>query len=180
MNFDIKNIVIAEAAAKNAIVGFYGEYRFLSNFWYTPVKMYGITFPTVEHAFAAAKIDPTDGRNGPDPYQKMRDIAAMKKPQDAKRAGGRRGIVVMREDWDTVKEDLVLELIRRKFANPVLREKLLATGDRDLYEFNTHGDDIWGLLEKTPGVMTGRSMLGEMLMFIRAEIRAEIARNEAA
>lgn len=171
MTFEIQHIPLAQARAANAILGFRGEHQYLSNFWYVPVEMYGITFPTIEHAFAAAKIDPKDPRNGSDPYSKMRKIAAMKTPQEAKYAGGPRGWVAMREDWDTIKADLILELLRRKFKHPELRAKLLATGDRDIYELNTHGDKIWGVLEKD-GVMTGRSMLGILLMKLRAELRA--------
>lgn len=37
------------------IESFYGEYRFLSNFWYAKTKYEGNEYPTVEHAYQAAK-----------------------------------------------------------------------------------------------------------------------------
>jgi len=63
-----------------AITSFNGKYEFLSNFYYSPVTYEGITYPTVEHAFQAAKtFDVTERRR----------ISEMKTPGMAKRAGRR-------------------------------------------------------------------------------------------
>jgi ribA/ribD-fused uncharacterized protein len=178
MDFGIKELARADLEAQGAILGFDGPTRFLSNFAWSDVCMYGITFPTVEHAFAAAKLDPNGGVHPRhEALAEMKVIAAAEGPNDAKRLGRRRqwnGRPFMRKDWDAQKENLVLELIRRKFTDPALRAKLLATGDALLYELNTWGDDIWGVVEKG-GILRGRNMLGEMLMFVRAEIRAQMA-----
>ena len=37
------------------IDSFHGVYRFLSNFWPAQVALDGIVYPTVEHAYVAAK-----------------------------------------------------------------------------------------------------------------------------
>ena len=41
------------------VTEFQGEYRFLSNFWPAQVVFEGVTYPTSEHAYQAAKtLDP--------------------------------------------------------------------------------------------------------------------------
>lgn len=45
------------------ILRFHGRFRFLSNFWPASVVMDGEVYPTVEHAYQAAKIaELPDGR----------------------------------------------------------------------------------------------------------------------
>lgn len=181
MNFEWKELVVEDVDTDNAVLGFFGPCRFLSNFADSVVFMYGISFPTVEHAFAAAKLDPnSDVHPRAEVIAEMRTIAAAKGPNDAKRLGRRRtwnGRPFMRPDWDTVKETLILNLLRRKFMDPRLQQKLLATGDMLLVEVNTWGDQTWGMVEED-GILRGRNMLGEMLMFIRAEFRGDM--NKAA
>src|SRR4051794_31274057 len=87
---------------------FDGEYAFLSNFWPSPLVRDGITYPTVEHAFQAAKAV--------DRLERQR-IAALPTPGAAKRAGRK---VAIRPDWETVKVAMMEDLVRRKFADPGL------------------------------------------------------------
>jgi predicted NAD-dependent protein-ADP-ribosyltransferase YbiA (DUF1768 family) len=68
------------------------------------------------------------------------------------------------------------EGLRKKFAIPEFRVKLLATGDEELMEGNTWHDNTWGncvcaKCQNTPG----RNMLGMLLMELRQEIMYEIA-----
>ena len=108
------------------IDSFRGEYGFLSNFHKCRVEFEGMVYPSVEHAFQAAK--------NPDPeYRSL--IAAVCSPVTAKRIGKK---TQLRPDWEKVKEGIMLELLRSKFFDPVLREKLLATGDAELIEGNNH------------------------------------------
>jgi ribA/ribD-fused uncharacterized protein len=166
---------MSDAAARGAILGFDGPTRFLSNFADSEIEMYGILFPTVEHAFAAAKLNPNGGvYTRAEVLAEMQVIADASHPREAKRLGRRRswkGKPFMRPDWDAVKNDLILTLIRRKFSDPVLRAKLLDTGDAELFELNTWDDRIWGVVEKD-GLLIGRNLLGQMLTQVRAEIRA--------
>ena len=164
----------------DAITSFRGEFFFLSNYFMpSPVEMYGITFPSVEHAFAAAKLDPNGGVHDRDTVmRKMMEIAACPKPNDAKRMGRARflaGNPFMRPDWDAIKHKLVATLVTRKFEDhPVLRDKLLATGDRLLIEGNDWGDKIWGAIEKD-GFLIGQNMLGRILMELRTQLRKTAA-----
>jgi|TARA_R100000687_G_scaffold76977_1_gene69212 ribA/ribD-fused uncharacterized protein len=177
MDFSQKAYARADLEAQDAIYEFRGKNFFLSNFFDSVVEMYGISFPTVEHAFAAAKLDPNGGVHDREAVLKeMRKIADEPTPTKAKRRGRQRtlnGKPFLRAGWDEgVKDDLILELIRRKFADATLAKWLLATGDALLVEGNTHGDRIWGMVMDASGIYRGRNMLGEMLMQVRSELRA--------
>jgi ribA/ribD-fused uncharacterized protein len=138
------------------IESFEGEYAFLSNFWPSPIDVDRTTYPTVEHAYQAAKAD-----NRPERER----IAALPTPGAAKRAGRK---VTLRPDWEEIKLDLMEDLVRRKFADPVLAERLLATGDEELVEGNTWNDRFWGVCRGE-----GRNELGRILMRVREELRTK-------
>jgi ribA/ribD-fused uncharacterized protein len=147
----------AKTPAPSRIDSFQGEYRFLSNFWPAVVEYEGITYPSVEHAYQAAK---TLDRN------ERRRIAAIVEPDDAKRAG--RALPNQRKDWEQVKLRVMEDCVRYKFMHHAeLREKLLATGDAELIEGNTWNDRYWGVCEGQ-----GENHLGKILMKVRTELRA--------
>lgn len=133
---------------------FDGEYAFLSNFWNSKVQYDGMEFNSVEHAYQAAKSLDKDERI------KIRNA---KNAAAAKKLGQH---VTLRRDWDNIKLDVMLNLLRQKFVIPELRQLLLNTGDAELIEGNTWNDVFYG-------VCRGRGMnhLGKMLMRIRDEIR---------
>lgn len=136
----------------NAIKEFKGGNAFLSNFYVSSVIYEGIRFENSEAAFQAAKCP-----------ERMREFCGLS-PQAAKRLGRR---VEMRPDWEVVKYDVMYQVCKAKFTqNHDLLDKLLATGDAELVEGNTWGDQIWGVCK---GV--GENHLGKTLMRIRAELR---------
>ena len=139
---------------------FQGEYRWLSNFW--PVKVtYGdVEYPSVEHAYQAAKsLDPN--------VRASLMAVAGDHPGGAKRFGK---TVALRSDWETVKVSIMRDLVTQKFTNDLeLQEKLLATGDLYLEETNTWGDQFWGVCGGK-----GKNVLGNILMEIRREISASV------
>jgi ribA/ribD-fused uncharacterized protein len=140
-----------------AILGFQGDYRWLSNFWPAAVVLPGDSqgYPTVEHAFQAAKTGDPGAR------RQIRGAAHPGRAKALGRALGRR-----RPDWEVVRVGIMRELLRQKFGVEPLRSRLLATGSAYLEEGNTWGDTFWG---RCNGV--GRNELGQLLMSIRAELR---------
>ncbi len=137
------------------IKGFSGEFRFLSNFHEAAVTFDGHTYPTAEHAFQAAKTMDLEER---------RKIRQELTPGRAKRLGRK---VAIRPDWEEVKFNVMLELVRQKFwRHPDLAERLVATGNARLEETNSWNDTIWGVCN---GV--GENRLGEILMQVRGELR---------
>lgn len=142
------------------IAEFQGEYRFLSNFYPAEVVYEGITYPTSEHAYQAAKTLEVNER---------KKIAAIATPADAKKAGR---ALKLRDDWETVKFVVMEDVVRYKFAHhDDLRQQLCDTGDSYLEEGNDWNDRIWGVYQ---GV--GENRLGKILMKIRAELQAAAAR----
>lgn len=138
---------------------FRGEYRFLSNFWPCKITFEGIEYPSVENFYVAMKTKDLTLRN---------HISNIAKPGDVKRFG--RGLDI-REDWEQVKLPMMEEGLRQKFANPGLKNMLLATGDQELVEGNTWGDVFWGVdLRKGKG----ENHLGKLLMKIRDELKAKV------
>lgn len=143
------------------INNFDGEYRFLSNFANSKIVYEGIEYPTVEHAFQAAKTLNMNQR---------KEIAALKTPGEAKRAGRRE--VILRKDWEKVKDGIMYDLLKLKFENPVLRKKLIATGNELLEEGTTWHDNYWGncYCDRCKNI-SGKNMLGILLMKVRSEIK---------
>ncbi|KKN90113.1 hypothetical protein LCGC14_0232290 [marine sediment metagenome] len=136
------------------IDSFNDKHRFLSNFSVSHVKLGGITYPTVEHAYQAAKtLDKTE---------RLR-IQRAAGPGRAKRLG--RG-VTLRPDWEGTKLRIMLNLLRQKFQFPKLRDLLLATENQELIEGNHWGDTFWGVCQGE-----GENHLGKLLMQVRDELR---------
>ena len=137
------------------------EYGFLSNF--SPsvfTDECGDSYPTVEHYFQAQKAT-----NMFD----FEEIRMAKTPSLAKRLGRQ---IKIAPDWESVKEKVMLDGLRYKFAIPELRDKLLATGDQYLEEGNSWHDNFWGDCDcpRCKDIM-GRNMLGQLLMQVREEIK---------
>ena len=142
---------------KNWIAKFDGtEYAFLSNFYECQCEFEGVEYITSEHAYQAAKtLD----------FEKRAMIQNCATPGAAKRMGRR---VELREDWEEVKDQVMLDVLHNKFKNNEnMKEKLLATGDAILIEGNVWHDNYWGICscEKCGGI--GKNMLGTLLMFVR-------------
>ena len=133
---------------------FRGRYRFLSNFSHANVTFDGIQYPTVEHAYQAAKSD--------DPVYRMRVWDCLT-PGEAKRVGKS---AKLRKDWGTVRLSIMYDLVKQKFQQPALRNQLLSTGDEVLVEGNYWGDYFWGVCKGE-----GENHLGKILMRVREEIK---------
>lgn len=134
---------------------FIGEYRWLSNFWLTPIILDDVTYPSVENAYQAAKTMDVDART---PF-------SVCTPKEAKSLGR---LVLMRSDWPNVKLTIMEELVRQKFNTDPLRAALIATGNAELIEGNHWNDTFWGVCR---GV--GYNHLGRILMRVRQDISGE-------
>ena len=146
----------------NVIPSFYGI--FLSNFancphgLILPETFCGIddrTYPSVEHAFQAAKTFDL----------RKRDAMIHGTAAQAKRLGRS---LRLRPDWEKIKEDVMLDLLRQKYRVEPFRSLLLRTGSAELIEGNRHGNTYWGVCE---GV--GKNRLGYLTMQVRSELERE-------
>jgi ribA/ribD-fused uncharacterized protein len=117
----------------------------------------GDNYPSLEHAYQAAKtIRHTDRFF----FQELITTAG-----EAKRAGRR---LKIRDDWESVKLDVMLTLLREKFKQPKFKSLLLSTDNEELVEGNTWGDTFWGVCNGK-----GENHLGKLLMKVREELRDE-------
>jgi ribA/ribD-fused uncharacterized protein len=135
------------------IVSFSGSFRFLSNFYPASVRLDDLTYPTVEHAFQAAKTTEPRLRRA------VRDVAT---PGIAKKMGRS---LLLRPDWESMKLDVMLDLLRQKFGHSTLHDLILKTGEAKLIEGNTWGDRFWGQVDGE-----GTNHLGRLLMQVRGEL----------
>lgn len=136
------------------IESFHGQHRWLSNFFPCQLVFTMETYPTVEHAFQAAKTR--------DKVQRAR-ICEAATPGQAKRLGRR---VDLRDDWDEVKLIVMHNLVWQKFTRHLeLQRLLLDTGGQKLVEGNNWNDTYWGMCN---GV--GQNQLGRIIMNVRDKI----------
>lgn len=136
------------------IKGFKGAWQFMSNFYYVDVIFEGMIYRTTEHAYQAAKfLD----------IEKRKYIQSLETPQEAKRVGRQAGI---REDWNSVKYEIMYDLNAQKYSKPKFCKLLLESGEAYLEETNHWGDVYWGVCN---GV--GENNLGKILMHIRAILK---------
>jgi ribA/ribD-fused uncharacterized protein len=137
-----------------SVTRFVGRYRFLSNFWPCAIKgPGGWTYATVEHAYQAWKT------NDQQQWVVLASRALMPTPGIAKRYSRQ---LSLRPDWESIKLQVMDNLLRQKFApGSDLHAKLLAT-EGEIVEGNTWGDVFWGVCN---GI--GENHLGKLLMSIR-------------
>lgn len=143
---------------------FKDEYRFLSNFFPSVIKVEDPwdnqrIAKTVEHAYQAAKATNQKEYN----YVLNAGMAG-----DAKRRGRS---IKLRRDWDSIKLGIMEDLLRIKFSNPELRDRLLDTGNEELEEGNYHHDVFFGVCYCPSCRGKGQNNLGKLLMKIRTELR---------
>lgn len=138
---------------------FKGEYDFLSNFYFHPAiagVLHG--YITTENFYQAMKT--TD--------KAQREQFKTCAPGQSKRLGRR---ITLRDDWDDLRDEVMLYALRRKFSIPDLTDKLKATGDAFLVEGNVWHDNYWGNCTcNRCADIPGDNMLGKLLMQVREEI----------
>ena len=138
------------------VKGFFGEYRWLSNYEVCDIVYKGELYTSTEAAYHSAKND--------DEYIKS-NIRNMG-PKESKTYSK---TIPLRKDWDSVKKQVMYDVLLDKFTrHQYLREKLLSTGSKYLEEANWWGDTYWGVCEGK-----GKNTLGDLLMKIRNEIKME-------
>ena len=140
---------------------FDGDYAMFSNFYPAIVHYKQIAFPTVEHAFVAAKsYDPAF-------WEEISKLPA-KRAGHAKRRGRQ---IKLRSNWDLLKRSVMKELLLEKFNNRVFREFIVRTTPAMLIEGNYWHDNYWGNCKcKKCKYILGQNHLGRLLMEVRGSL----------
>ena len=122
-----------------------------SNFSAHTVKVGGVQYPTVEHAFHAQKFDNEQLRE--QILHSGSPLAAWKLAHELKPQ--------RRADWDSVKVAVLTDIIRAKVSqHSDVMSALLATGDEEIVEINPN-DDFWGNGADGNGQNQNRKALNE-------------------
>lgn len=157
---------------------FGGTNRFLSNFWAAPVTLDGETYPTVEHAYQAAKVEFDDMRQVYFPgrgFGARRWREDIRKAQSASRARtlGRLPQLPLRRGWDAMRLDVMGHLLLQKFAKgSALALRLDLTGQEELVEGNWWHDIYFGVCTCS-ACPPGANHLGRLLMTVREHNRGK-------
>ena len=146
-----------------AVINFYsttGDYGCFSNFSRHSIFLKGKRWPTSEHYFQAQKFVDTEHEEA---------VRMCKTPSLAADMGRSRKLP-LRRDWESVKDQIMLEAVRAKFTqHDDLKAILLSTGDAKLVE-HTERDSYWG----DGGDGSGKNRLGQILMEVRDELRGQL------
>jgi ribA/ribD-fused uncharacterized protein len=144
------------------IKGFFGKYRYLSNFYDAEVWFEGLKYRSSECAYQSAKVI-AELR---EPFTTMTDANAKK----AWKLVPKKGLVYPKREWDKRKRRIMMEIVFNKFVrNPELRFKLITEcRGKYLEELNHWGDRVWGVDVKTN---SGENWLGLILMDVRDALK---------
>lgn len=126
----------------------------------------GYTYPTVEHAFHAQKIDSKDPKLK---EYKEKLTEEDLSPNEAKKLGGKKSFsenkYKFRKDWDKVKLKIMTEITEEYYKkNPKYFKKLIKTGNKILLHSGPRIDKYWGINSKE-----GSNHHGIILMNIRSK-----------
>lgn len=135
------------------IAGFFGDYRFLSNFHNTQVFFEGLEYWSVEAAYQSAKYHPNDRKK----FIRFSAYEAKRYSRENKLSKEEIGM------FDKVKVNVMIDCVFSKFSiNKGLREQLLDTGNKILIEENWWSDKFFGVCRGE-----GENWMGRILMATR-------------
>lgn len=143
--------------------------NWFSNFKSSPIFLADTdtNYPTVEHAFQAAK--------SLDIKERVR-IGKLASPNAAKKAGRK---VELRPHWEEIKLAVMWICLCAKFSDEYWYKELKLTGEEEIVEWNNWGDKIWGIPCHQTDVgfwvpyekLCGENLLGRLLMHCRNHSR---------
>ena len=146
----------------NEINLFKDEYEVYSNFYPCIIIFEDIEYPTLEHAYQAAK---TLDQN----IRKKISMIPASQAGKAKRLGSK---VKLRPNWELIKLTIMKNLLIQKFSKEPFKSLLLNTYDIMIIEGNYWHDNYWGdcYCSKCQDIV-GQNNLGKLIMKIRRIIK---------
>ena len=136
-----------------------------SNFFRSPLEWEGLVYNDVESAFQSAKTTDRQARAA-----FTADV--LDNPGKAKQMGR---ALTLRPNWERIKDDVMLDILRTKFQSGGRLGHLLMTHTAPLVEWTMWHDNYWGvcLCERTM-CHGGRNRLGSLLVQRRAELHGAV------
>lgn len=157
--YDMVNSKIHENEFTNSInyiCDFNKEYFFLNNNYPVTINYNGLTYKCVQSAFEASK---ETSKLAKMPYTTMDGYTAMSYPTNK-----------LCSDWTDKQDTIMFDLLKIKFSNKELKEKLLNTKDSYIEYVNDWHDSYWGVCKCERCFNNNQNKLGKMLMKIREYI----------
>lgn len=160
------------------VIGFFEPNDWLSNMYPVTIKITApsslqihpftenliskdtLLYGSVENAYQAAKFY--------DQHFNYASIVGTMEPHKTK-AFVRQYSAFVRSDWESIKEKVMLHLLRLKFDKPLFQAKLKMTKGLIL-EANGWHDNFWGSCFCSRCRGQGKNILGQLIMQIRNEI----------
>ncbi len=136
---------------------FTDEYAFLSNGYLADITYQGLCYRCAEAAFRAAGCEKE--------ADKKRFLLC-----DAPKAKMLSSKILKKEDWEECKLSVMEDVLKVKFSDPILADKLLQTSGFALINGTGGKDTYWGVDRYTD---KGENMLGKLLMQLRDHLQAE-------
>lgn len=133
-----------------AVLGFCGNFDWLSNFYPAKVARNGKTYLCAEAAYHAAKFE--DKPDIVEKFTKLDGDGAYKLASS---------LTYDNAAFSKKSVQIMTEIVKSKFSDTTLMKKLKDTGTKTLVEFNWWGNKFWG---QSPD---GMNWLGRILMYIR-------------
>ena len=129
-------------------IEFTGPYKCLDNSYISPIIVEGISYPSVVHAFRAAKTSDRDLKLKISKSSNLADVERLL--QDA----------WIRPNWNDVKYATLHQLVKLKFdSHKDLAKILISTGTKQLGRTGRSRNHLWS-----------QGKLGQILMKVRGEI----------
>ncbi len=136
------------------VLGFRGEYEFLSNMATCDILWMNMKFNSVEAAYQASKC------------RSMQDAIEFQ-TLTGKEAKNQVKFVRPRDNWAQIKTGIMSQLIHQKFLNnKKYRDGLVETYPKYLEETNVWNDTFWGVCDGK-----GKNVMGKLLMATREYFR---------
>jgi ribA/ribD-fused uncharacterized protein len=143
---------------KSTIKFFKDDYEKFSNFYPVVIHYEGRNYPSVEHAFVAAKSK-----------DEMFRYRISKMADDTAGLAKRRGRTIkLRPKWNLMRYPIMKRFLMQKFSYDEFRKLLLSTGDAYIEEGNYWHDNYWGNCYcKKCADVEGENNLGKLIMGVR-------------
>ena len=156
--------------------------RILSNFSLLDVSYQDKTYRSIEHVYHASKF--SYRRNGDARSDLVEEIRNLSSPQEAKVAGGKkgmkkRGVELDVELFDSVRDDIMKSLVKDKITRHSEVQDILRKSKEEKIELLHHSrsDMYWGchVDNETGQIRKGRNRLGEIYMeFIEQGLHSNV------
>lgn len=134
-----------------------GKYRFLANEIACMISYENESYPSVAHAFHAAKTLDLTIRAKIKKATRFYEVRQLGRDANP------------RPDWKEVRLSIMEDLLRQKFNYPEFKKVLLSTGNEILINGNSRGETFWGAI-RVEHKWVGENNLGKLLTKIREEL----------